>query len=102
MGGNVRSASNPTVAWHAEAHSMVSRSGIAPIFHVHDLDAAMRHDQRLGISARAYEGGSHGVATRSGMEIHLGHVPDGHAPKSRRTCGLKTPMSWRQPGVRAG
>ena len=54
---------------------------IAPIFAVHDLDAALRHYQRLGFAARAYEGGGYGFADRDGIEIHLGVVP----PGDRRT-----------------
>ena len=48
---------------------------IAPIFAVHDLDAAMRHYRRLGFTVRAYAGGGYGFATRDGVEIHLGVVP---------------------------
>ena len=50
---------------------------IAPIFAVHDLDAAMEHYQRLGFAVRAYAGGGYGFATWHGIEIHLGVVPDG-------------------------
>jgi len=49
---------------------------IAPIFAVHDLDAAMGHYTRLGFSVRAYAGGGYGFASREGIEIHLGVVPD--------------------------
>src|SRR6266567_2159454 len=35
---------------------------IAPIFPVHDLDAAMGHYQRLGFTVRAYRGGGYGFA----------------------------------------
>ncbi|HEV7535665.1 MAG TPA: VOC family protein, partial [Acidimicrobiia bacterium] len=54
---------------------------VAPIFAVRDLDAAMAHYQRLGFAVRAYEGGGYGFATRDGIEIHLGVVPD----QDRRT-----------------
>lgn len=50
---------------------------IAPIFAVHDLDAAMGHYRRLGFSVRAYSEGGYGFATRDGIEIHLGVVPPG-------------------------
>jgi hypothetical protein len=50
---------------------------IAPIFAVHDLDAAMQHYQRLGFAVRTYAGGGYGFATWHGIEIHLGVVPDG-------------------------
>jgi hypothetical protein len=36
---------------------------IAPIFAVHDLDAAMEHYQRLGFAVRSYAGGGYGFAT---------------------------------------
>jgi catechol 2,3-dioxygenase-like lactoylglutathione lyase family enzyme len=49
---------------------------IAPIFAVHDLDAALGHYQRLGFTVRAYAGGGYGFAYRDGIEIHLGVVPD--------------------------
>jgi catechol 2,3-dioxygenase-like lactoylglutathione lyase family enzyme len=48
---------------------------MAPIFPVHDLDAAMDYYQRLGFAVRAYAGGGYGFATREGIEIHLGVVP---------------------------
>jgi hypothetical protein len=54
---------------------------IAPIFPVHELDTAMAHYQRLGFTTRAYEGGRYAFATRDGIEIHLGQVPDGHSQK---------------------
>jgi predicted enzyme related to lactoylglutathione lyase len=49
---------------------------IAPIFPVHDLNAAMEHYQRLGFTVRAYAGGEYGFAFREGVELHLGVVPD--------------------------
>jgi|SRR5581483_867504 len=48
---------------------------IAPIFAVHDLDAAMEFYRRLGFAVRPYAGGGYGFATREGIEIHLGVVP---------------------------
>jgi catechol 2,3-dioxygenase-like lactoylglutathione lyase family enzyme len=54
---------------------MATMHRIAPIFAVHDLDAALRHYQRLGFNVRAYAGGGYGYATRDGIEIHLGVVP---------------------------
>jgi uncharacterized glyoxalase superfamily protein PhnB len=56
---------------------MGTLKGIAPIFAVHDLDAALAHYQRLGFATRAYEGGGYGFADRDGIEIHLGVVPAG-------------------------
>ncbi len=55
---------------------MATLQRIAPIFAVRDLDAAMRYYQRLGFTVRAYAGGGYGFATREGIEIHLGAVPD--------------------------
>jgi predicted enzyme related to lactoylglutathione lyase len=49
---------------------------IAPIFAVHDLDAAMKYYQRLGFTVRAYAKGGYAFASREGIEIHLGVVPD--------------------------
>ena len=50
---------------------------MAPIFAVRDLNAAMAHYERLGFAVRAYSGGGYGYASRDGVEIHLGVVPDG-------------------------
>jgi Glyoxalase/Bleomycin resistance protein/Dioxygenase superfamily len=49
---------------------------IAPIFPVHDLEAAMEHYRRLGFSVRAYAQGGYSFAERDGIEIHLGVVPE--------------------------
>ena len=49
---------------------------IAPIFAVGDVEAAMAHYRRLGFATRLYEGGGYAFATRDGIEIHLGVVPD--------------------------
>ena len=61
-----------------QADAMGTMQRIAPIFAVRDLDAAMRHYQRLGFTVRAYAGGGYGYATRDGIEIHLGVVPGDH------------------------
>jgi hypothetical protein len=76
---------------------------IAPIFAVHDLDAAMRHYQRLGFTVRAYAAGGYGFATRDGIEIHLGVVPG----DDRRTSSAylfvdnadDLAVTWRSAGV---
>ena len=76
---------------------------IAPIFGVHDLDAAMGHYQRLGFTVRAYAGGGYGFATRDGIEIHLGVVPG----DDRRTSSAylfvdnadDLAATWRSAGV---
>jgi hypothetical protein len=56
---------------------MASFRRIAPIFAVRDLSEAMDHYQRLGFAVPAYAGGGYGFATRDGIEIHLGVVPEG-------------------------
>src|SRR6266487_6303834 len=68
-----------------------------------DLDAAMRHYQRLGFTVRAYAGGGYGFATRDGIEIHLGVVPGG----DRRTSSAylfvdnadDLAAAWRSAGL---
>ena len=54
--------------------AIINRS--APIFPVRDLRTSLMHYQRLGFDVRVYEGGGYGYATRDGIEIHLGVVPD--------------------------
>jgi hypothetical protein len=49
---------------------------VAPIFAVRDLDASLAHYRRMGFATRPYEGGGYGFATRDGIELHLGVVPD--------------------------
>jgi catechol 2,3-dioxygenase-like lactoylglutathione lyase family enzyme len=50
---------------------------IAPGFPVRDVDAALAFYAKLGFTVRKYEGGDeYGFATRDGVEIHLGLVPD--------------------------
>ena len=50
---------------------------MAPAFPVSDLEAALAHYARLGFVTRTYVGGGYGYATRDGIELHLGTVPDG-------------------------
>src|ERR1700729_1867976 len=64
-----------------KARAMGILKRIAPIFPARDLDAAMAHYRRLGFVTREYEGGRCAFATRGGIEIHLGHVPDSHSWK---------------------
>jgi uncharacterized glyoxalase superfamily protein PhnB len=45
---------------------------IAPIFPVHDLEAALAHYERLGFAVRMYRDGGYGYAVRDGVELHLG------------------------------
>jgi len=76
---------------------------IAPIFAVHDLDAAMAHYQRLGFATRAYEGGGYGYVTRDDIEIHLGVV----STEDRRSSSAylwvedadELAATWRSAGV---
>ena len=49
---------------------------IAPIFAVRDLDRALDFYRRLGFAVRRYRGGGYGFASRHGIELHLGVVPD--------------------------
>jgi catechol 2,3-dioxygenase-like lactoylglutathione lyase family enzyme len=76
---------------------------IAPIFAVHDLDAALAHYQRLGFETRAYEGGGYGFATRDGIEIHLGIVPDDGRPTSSAYLWVEDAdelaAAWRSAGA---
>lgn len=76
---------------------------IAPIFAVHDLDAAMEHYQRLGFTVRAYTGGGYGFASRDGIEIHLGVVPnDDHCAGSAYLFvddADDLAAAWRSAGV---
>ena len=58
---------------------MATLQRIAPIFAVHDVDAALAHYRRLGFAVRAYPGEDrYGFATRDGIEIHLGEPAGEH------------------------
>ena len=76
---------------------------IAPIFAVHDLDAAMAHYQRLGFVTRAYDGGGYGYASGDGIEIHLGRVPHGDHRASSAYLWVEDAdeltTTWRSAGV---
>ena len=75
---------------------------IAPIFPVRDLGAALAHYERLGFATREYEGGGYGYATRDGVEIHLGVVPDVSAPASAYLFvddSEELASAWRSAGV---
>jgi catechol 2,3-dioxygenase-like lactoylglutathione lyase family enzyme len=78
---------------------------VAPIFPVSDLSASLEHYQRLGFATREYEGGGYGFATRDGIEIHLGVVPDlqAGAPTSGAYLFVEDADSlaeeWRAAGV---
>jgi len=55
---------------------MAALKRVAPILPVRDLSASLAHYQRLGFATREYDGGGYGYASRDGVEIHLGVVPD--------------------------
>jgi predicted enzyme related to lactoylglutathione lyase len=55
---------------------MTTENRFAPIFPVRDLDVALDHYERLGFAVRKYPGGGYGFATRNGVELHLGVVPE--------------------------
>jgi hypothetical protein len=59
---------------------------IAPVFAVRDLSSSLAQDERLGFATREYEGGGYGLATRDGIEIHLGPVPEGDPRAIRSTA----------------
>lgn len=50
---------------------------IAPIFAVSDVAESLDFYERLGFAVRRYPGGGYVFASRRGVEIHLGVVPDG-------------------------
>ena len=75
---------------------------IAPIFSVHDLDAALDFYRRLGFSVRAYSGGGYGFANRDGIEIHLGVPGREHHPGSAYLFvddADQLAATWRAAGV---
>jgi predicted enzyme related to lactoylglutathione lyase len=49
---------------------------IAPIFGVQDVEASLKHYERMGFTVRAYDKGGYGFAVRDGLEIHLGFAAD--------------------------
>ena len=51
---------------------------VAPIFGVRDVGAALSYYESLGFTTRSIGQGIYGFATRDGVELHLGLVPDGH------------------------
>ena len=54
---------------------------VAPVIPVRDLDAALRHYERLGFEVRHYSGGGYGYAMRDGVHIHLAYA-ERHDPKT--------------------
>jgi hypothetical protein len=63
----------------------------------------MAHYQRMGFATRVYEGGGYGFATRDGIEIHLGVVPDTDPWKSAAYLFVddadQIAEEWRAEGV---
>ena len=59
------------------AHAVVR--GVAPIFPVCELNAALESYGRLGFTVRRYAGGDDGYAALGPAEIHLGVAPAGVA-----------------------
>jgi hypothetical protein len=75
----------------------------APIFGVRDLDVALAHYARLGFETRSYEGGGYGYATRDGVELHLGVVPDADWHRSTAYVFVddadEIAAEWRSAGI---
>ena len=84
---------------------MGSLKRIAPVFGVRDLSASLAFYGRLGFQTREYEGGGYGFATRDGIEIHLGQIPDGDPRAIRGTAYLfvddadDVAQAWRSAGA---
>lgn len=84
---------------------MATLKRVAPIFPVRDLGAALGHYQRLGFATREYDGGGYGYATRDGVEIHLGAVPDTRTSTTIHSAYLwvddadALAQAWRAAGV---
>jgi catechol 2,3-dioxygenase-like lactoylglutathione lyase family enzyme len=81
---------------------------IAPIFPVRDLDVSLEYYRRLGFATREYEGGGYGYATRDGIEIHLGLVPEVDARSTTSSAYLwvddadELARVWRSAGADVG
>ena len=82
---------------------MATARRIAPIFAVHDLDAALEFYARMGFSVRRYSGGGYGFATRDGIELHLGVAPDGDNRTSSAYLFVddadELAAAWRAAGI---
>ncbi len=53
----------------------------APILPVRDVETALAFYARMGFEVRRYARGPYGFASRDGVELHLGQVPDGDRSK---------------------
>ncbi|HZU55282.1 MAG TPA: VOC family protein [Actinocrinis sp.] len=82
---------------------MATARRIAPIFAVHDLDAALEFYARMGFSVRPYSGGGYGFATRDGIELHLGVAPEGDKRTSSAYLFVddadELAAEWRAAGI---
>ena len=87
--------------------SVSSLKRIAPVFAVRDLGVSLAYYERLGFETREYEGGGYGYATRDGLEIHLGLVPEGDPRATRGTAYIwvddadQVAQAWRSAGAPA-
>ena len=76
---------------------------IAPIFAVRDLEVAMERYRRLGFATRVYEGGDYAFASRDGLEIHLGLVPESRLQTGSAYLWVddadELAAAWRSTGV---
>jgi catechol 2,3-dioxygenase-like lactoylglutathione lyase family enzyme len=78
---------------------------IAPVFAVRDLSVSLAHYGRLGFHTREYEGGGYGFATRDGIEIHLGQLPEGDPRAIPGTAYIwvddadEVAQAWRSAGA---
>jgi predicted enzyme related to lactoylglutathione lyase len=65
---------------------VASLKRVAPIFAVRDVAAALAYYEKLGFATREWRGGGYGFATRDGIELHLGLVPEGDQRSVRSTA----------------
>jgi hypothetical protein len=78
---------------------------IAPVFALRDVATSLAHYQRLGFTTREYERGGYGIATRDGVEIHLGLVPEDDPRAIRSTAYIwvddadELAQAWRLAGA---
>jgi hypothetical protein len=78
---------------------------IAPIFSVRDVSASLAYHERLGFAIREYQGRGYGFATRYGIELHLGLVPEDDPRAIRGTAYIwvddadEVARAWRSAGA---
>ena len=82
---------------------MASLRRMAPIFNVHELEAAMAHYRKLGFATRRAEGFPYAYATRDGLELHLGRVPRSNTSTGSAYIWVddadELAAAWRTAGV---